>query len=172
MAHEIQRTAHHEWATHRPRDRERFLERGVHGPGWSAGGNVPAHGGEALLALAPGVASIAELRVENWARMPACHLTQEDMWRLRERVRALQADPSVDGIVITHGTDILEETAYLLDRTLGPRVPVVVTGAMRTSASTSSGTFADVISLRRPIRAPRESRRAPLPRPARARRSG
>jgi L-asparaginase len=99
----------------------------------AAGGNVPTHGGEALLALAPAVASIAELRVENWARMPACHLTQEDMWRLRERVRALQADPSVDGIVITHGTDILEETAYLLDRTLGPRVPVVVTGAMRTS---------------------------------------
>jgi L-asparaginase len=99
----------------------------------AVGGNVPAHGGEALLALAPGVASIAELRVENWARMPACHLTPEDLWRLRERVGALAADPSVDGIVITHGTDILEETAYLLDRTLEPRVPVVVTGAMRTS---------------------------------------
>ncbi|MFL5520558.1 MAG: asparaginase, partial [Gemmatimonadales bacterium] len=56
-----------------------------------------------------------------------------DLWRLRERVRALQADPAVDGIVITHGTDILEETAYLLDRTLAPRVPVVLTGAMRTS---------------------------------------
>lgn len=99
----------------------------------AAGGNVPMHGGEALVALAPGVASIAELRVENWARMPACHFTQEDMWRLRERVRALEADPSVDGIVITHGTDVLEETAYLLDRTLEPRMPVVVTGAMRTS---------------------------------------
>lgn len=99
----------------------------------AAGGNVPTHGGEALLALAPEAASIAELRVENWARMPACHLTQDDLWRLRERVRALAADPSVDGIVITHGTDILEETAYLLDRTLEPRVPVVVTGAMRTS---------------------------------------
>jgi len=99
----------------------------------AAGGNVPTHGGEALLALAPGVASIAGLRVENWARMPACHLTPEDLWRLRERVRALEADPTVGGIVITHGTDILEETAYLLDRTLAPRVPVVLTGAMRTS---------------------------------------
>ena len=99
----------------------------------ASGGNVPTHGGEALVALAPELPSIAELRVENWARMPACHLTPADLWRLRERVRALQADPAVDGIVITHGTDILEETAYLLDRTLAPRVPVVLTGAMRTS---------------------------------------
>jgi L-asparaginase len=99
----------------------------------AAGGNVPAHGGEALVALAPALPSIAEVRVENWARMPTCHLTQGDMWRLRERVRALQADPSVEGIVITHGTDILEETAYLLDRTLAAGVPVVLTGAMRTS---------------------------------------
>jgi L-asparaginase len=99
----------------------------------AAGGNVPTHGGEALLALAPAVASVAQLRVENWARMPACHLMPEDLWRLRQRVHALDADPAVHGIVITHGTDILEETAYLLDRTLEPRVPVVVTGAMRTS---------------------------------------
>lgn len=99
----------------------------------AAGGNVPAHGGEALVALAPDLPCLAAIRVENWARMPACHLTQADMWRLRERVRALQLDPAVQGVVVTHGTDILEETAYLLDRTLAPRVPVVVTGAMRTS---------------------------------------
>ena len=99
----------------------------------AAGGNVPAHGGEALVALAPGLERIAPIRVENWARMPACHLTQADMWRLRARVHALQADPAVGGIVVTHGTDVLEETAYLLDRTLSSRVPVVVTGAMRTS---------------------------------------
>jgi L-asparaginase len=40
----------------------------------------------------------------------------------------------VSGIVITHGTDILEETAYLLDRTLDLRIPVAITGAMRTSS--------------------------------------
>jgi L-asparaginase len=98
-----------------------------------AGGNVPTHAGEALLALAPVAAAIAPCRVEDWARIPACHLTQADHWRLRERVRELSQAPGVEGIVVTHGTDTLEETAYLLDRTLTPRVPVVCTGAMRTS---------------------------------------
>jgi L-asparaginase len=99
----------------------------------AAGGNVPTHGGEALLALAPDVAAIARCRVENWARKPACHLTQADHWSLRERVRTLSIDPAVEGIVITLGTDTLEEVAYLLDRTLSPAIPVVCTGAMRTS---------------------------------------
>ena len=100
----------------------------------SAGGNVPAHGGEALLRLAPGIERLAPLRIEDWARMPACHFDQERLWALRERVRQLAASGEVAGIVITHGTDILEETAYLLDRTLDRRIPVAITGAMRTSS--------------------------------------
>jgi L-asparaginase len=100
----------------------------------AAGGNVPAHGGEALLRLAPGVERIAPVRIEDWARMPACHFDQSRLWALRERVRELAASGEVSGIVITHGTDILEETAYLLDRTLDRRIPVVITGAMRTSS--------------------------------------
>jgi L-asparaginase len=100
----------------------------------AAGGNVPAYGGEALMGLAPGVERIAPVRIEDWARMPACHLDQSRLWALRERVRELAASGAVSGIVITHGTDILEETAYLLDRTLDRRIPVAITGAMRTSS--------------------------------------
>jgi L-asparaginase len=100
----------------------------------AAGGNVPAHSGESLLRLAPGVERIAPLRIEDWARMPACHFDQARLWALRERVRAISASGEVRGIVITHGTDILEETAYLLDRTLDRRIPVAITGAMRTSS--------------------------------------
>jgi L-asparaginase len=66
--------------------------------------------------------------------MPACHLDQGRLWALRERVRAIADSGEVAGIVITHGTDILEETAYLLDRTLAPDCPVAITGAMRTSS--------------------------------------
>ena len=99
----------------------------------AAGGHLPTHHGEALLALAPGVSAIAHCQVENWARIPACHLTQADHWRLRNRVLELSRDPRVGGIVVTHGTDTLEETAYLLDRTIDGSTPIVCTGAMRTS---------------------------------------
>lgn len=100
----------------------------------SAGGSVPALYGAELLALVPQAAALGtEVRVEDWARRPASHLAPDDLWKLRERVRALLAEDGLRGIVVTHGTDVLEETAYLLDRTLSPQIPIVLTGAMRTS---------------------------------------
>jgi L-asparaginase len=98
-----------------------------------AGGNVPAHGGEALIGFINGLDRISAYRVENWAMLPAAHLGPDRLWGLRERVRQIMESGEVRGIVITHGTDTLEETAYLLDRTLDPKVPVTITGAMRTS---------------------------------------
>jgi len=105
-----------------------------------AGGNVPTHGGEALVGYAPELASVGPYRIEDWGRFPACHLGQDQLWKLRERVRELAEGPGgaaaerPRGIVITHGTDTIEETAYLLARTLDPRIPVAITGAMRTSS--------------------------------------
>jgi L-asparaginase len=99
-----------------------------------AGGNVPTHGGEALVGFTRGLEAIGPYRIENWAMVPACHLGPERLWELRERVREIAESGEVRGIVITHGTDTIEETAYLLDRTLNPTVPVTITGAMRTSS--------------------------------------
>jgi L-asparaginase len=100
----------------------------------AAGGNVPAHGGEALVSFAPGLETVSPFRIENWARVPACHLGPERLWALRERVCEIAESGEVRGIVITHGTDTIEETAYLLGRTLPTEVPVAITGAMRTSS--------------------------------------
>ena len=99
-----------------------------------AGGNVPSHGGEALVAFAGGLDRISPYRIENWAKLPACHLGPDRLWALRERVRQIAESGEVQGIVVAHGTDTLEETAYLLDRTLEQKVPVAITGAMRTSS--------------------------------------
>jgi L-asparaginase len=100
----------------------------------AAGGNVPTHGGEALVGFTKGLERISPYRIENWAMLPACHLGPDRLWALRQRVSAIAESGEVRGIVVTHGTDTLEETAYLLDRTLNGRVPVVITGAMRTSS--------------------------------------
>ncbi|HEY3011636.1 MAG TPA: asparaginase [Gemmatimonadales bacterium] len=100
----------------------------------AAGGNVPTHGGEALVGFTRGLDAISPYRIENWAMVPACHLGPTDLWELRERVRTIAESNEVRGVVVTHGTDTMEETAYLLDRTLDPRMPVAITGAMRTSS--------------------------------------
>jgi L-asparaginase len=102
----------------------------------TAGGNVPAHAGEALVGFTDGLNKISPYRIENWAMLPACHFGPDRLWQLRERVSQIAQLGDVRGIVVTHGTDILEETAYLLDRTLPRLVPVVLTGAMRTSGDT------------------------------------
>jgi L-asparaginase len=100
-----------------------------------AGGNLPALGGRDLVALVGNLDTTHPLRVEDWERLPGVHRGPELVWALRERVAAIVTGPDAPaGLVVTHGTDTLEETAYLLARTLPPGVPIVVTGSMRTSS--------------------------------------
>src|SRR5690606_29483045 len=65
---------------------------------------------------------------------PGPHMTPDRQWALRGRVAELLARDDVAGVVVAHGTDTLEETAYLLARSLPPTKPVVVTGAMRSGS--------------------------------------
>ena len=100
----------------------------------TAGGAVPTLRGRDILALAPGIGELAELEVDDWGAFPGPHMTPERMWALRERVLEHLARPEVDGVVVTHGTDSLEESAYLVARSIATEKPVVFTGAMRTSS--------------------------------------
>ena len=104
----------------------------------AAGGNIPSHGGEALVGFAPGLDAISPYRIENWAKVPACHLGPDRLWALRERVREIAEGGEVRGIVITHGTDTIEETAYFLNLVVKSRKPVVLTAAMRPSTALSA----------------------------------
>jgi L-asparaginase len=96
------------------------------------GAAIPALGGRQILARVRGLGSEVRLSFEDYARLPGPHVTPRWMWRLRARVAELLAQPDLDGVVLTHGTDTVEETAYLLHLTLATERPVVFCGAMRT----------------------------------------
>jgi len=100
----------------------------------AAGGAVPALAGRDILALVPELSEIAELEVDDFGSHPGPHMTTELMWKLRNRIAAHLGRPEVRGIVVTHGTDSLEESAYLAARSLAHEKPIVFTGAMRTSS--------------------------------------
>jgi L-asparaginase len=99
----------------------------------AAGGAVPTLTGAKLIGLAPQIESIAALEVHEWATMPGAHLTVDQMWSLRGYIADLVTRPDIDGVVVTQGTDTIEETSYLTHRSLVTPKPVVFTGAMRTS---------------------------------------
>lgn len=75
-------------------------------------------------------ANIIEVEAFN---LPSPHITPNEMLRLRNCITAHVDKYAIDGVVITHGTDTLEETAYFLDLTTRYNFPIVLTGAMRSS---------------------------------------
>ena len=98
------------------------------------GAAVPAFGAAEILAQVPGLSDIADVEAEDFARLPGPHVTPDQMWRLARRAASWLERPDVTGLVITHGTDTIEETAYLLDLVLTTEKPVVMVGAMRTAS--------------------------------------
>ena len=99
-----------------------------------AGGAVPMLSGEEILAQVPGLEQIAEVTTTDFARSPGPHITPSRMLELSRVIASQLADERVNGVVVTHGTDTLEETAYLLDLVLLLDRPVVLVGAMRHSS--------------------------------------
>lgn len=99
----------------------------------AAGGAIPRMTGEEILAFVPGLDRVARVEVREFGRYPGPHMTVERMWELRAAILDAIVD-GADGVVVTHGTDTIEETAYLLDRSLPGQVPVAITGAMRNSS--------------------------------------
>ena len=100
----------------------------------SIGGAIPALSGREILTATRGIEEVADFEVEEWGTFPGPHMTVERMWALRNRIAEHLQRPEVDGVVVTHGTDTLEESAYLAARTVGVEKPIVFTGAMRTAS--------------------------------------
>jgi L-asparaginase len=102
------------------------------------GGAVPLLSGEDLMNGIPDLKSIAAVDILNFCNKPGPHIRPEEVFELSNVIAGIFHRDQADGLVITHGTDTIEETAYELDLLLRCDRPVIVTGAMRTGSMISA----------------------------------
>jgi L-asparaginase/glutamin-(asparagin-)ase len=95
-------------------------------------------GVQTLIKAVPELAAVAHVSGEQVFQIASESMTNDHWLTLAKRVNTLLAQPNVDGIVITHGTDTLEETAYFLNLVVKSKKPVVLVGSMRPSTAMSA----------------------------------
>ncbi len=118
------------------------------------GGYVPALSGEDLVAAVPAIQKIAQIRVEQISNVGSPNMTPEIWLRLAERANSLLAKNEITGIVVTHGTNTLEETAYFLDLTVTGSKPVILVGAQRPASDPDADGPRNLLSAIRVAAAP------------------
>lgn len=91
-----------------------------------------------LIAGLPELSEVADVKGVQAFQIASESFTNEKLVQLGKQVAALAKDPAVDGIVITHGTDTLEETSFFLNLTVHTDKPVVVVGSMRPGTAMSA----------------------------------
>ncbi|MBP6506511.1 MAG: asparaginase [Opitutaceae bacterium] len=93
--------------------------------------------GDELLAAVPQLTTLARIEIEQVARIGSQDMDEALWLKLAGRAQAALDSPAVTGVVITHGTDTMEETAYFLNLVLKTDKPVVLVGAMRPATAMS-----------------------------------
>src|SRR6188474_1251192 len=93
---------------------------------------------DTMLAAVPGINELANIKGEQVSNVGSQDMTFDIMLKLAKRINELAKSPGVDGIVITHGTDTMEESAFFLNLTVKTDKPVVMVGSMRPSTAVSA----------------------------------
>src|SRR5262250_3774589 len=99
-----------------------------------------------LLSRLPELKTIAQVNEIAFRRLPSQALVDKDWLDLVDRIESIFANDQADGIVVTHGTNTLEETAYFLNLTLKTDKPVVIVGSMRPSSALSADGYLNVVN--------------------------
>jgi len=95
---------------------------------------VPATSGEDLVATVPEIAKVATIEVQNLSNVPSDYMDPERWVGLAAAAREALARPEVAGVIVSHGTDTLEETGWFLDLTVDSPKPIVLIGAQRNAS--------------------------------------
>lgn len=93
---------------------------------------------ETMLGAVPGIRGLANIKGEQISNVGSQDMTFAIMLTLAKRINTLLEQSDVDGIVVTHGTDTMEETAYFLNLVVKSEKPVVLVGSMRPSTAVSA----------------------------------
>ncbi len=99
-----------------------------------------------LVARVPELASVAQVEEIPFRRLPSQSIRDGDLVALVDTIHGLFADDRADGVVITHGTNTLEETAFFLHLTLKTDRPVVIVGSMRPSSGLSADGYLNLLN--------------------------
>ena len=111
---------------------------GVGEAGKTAGYKPGSLTAEELLLAVPELSEVAEIQAIQVCNVNSDDITSKHWVELAGAINRLAHDPEIDGFVVTHGTDTLEETAYFLNLTVKTDKPVIITGAMRPATATSA----------------------------------
>ena len=103
-----------------------------------SGAYIPAVDGSDLLAAVPDIHQYASVVVSNVFNIASAHLGPDEWLALYSAVNAAITNSSVDGVIISHGTDTLEETAYFLSLTIDTSKPIILFGAQRGASDADS----------------------------------